>query len=89
VKFWLHISPEEQLKRFQTREREPWKQHKITLEDYRNRDKLNQYEAAANDMIARTSTAEAPFFLVEANEKHYARIKVLKTVCDRLSDALE
>ena len=88
VKFWLQISPEEQLRRFQEREREPWKQHKITAEDYRNRQKTHQYEVAAAEMIARNSTEYAPFTLVEAEDKHYARIKVLETVCERLSRAL-
>jgi AMP-polyphosphate phosphotransferase len=88
VKFWLQISPDEQLRRFQDREREPWKQHKITAEDYRNRRKTNQYEAAAAEMIARNSTDHAPFTLVEAEDKHYARVKVLETVCERLRQAL-
>jgi len=88
VKFWLQISPEEQLRRFQDREREPWKQHKITAEDYRNRQKTNQYEAAASEMIGRNSTQYAPFTLVEAEDKHYARIKVLETVCERLERTL-
>ncbi|HEX2670362.1 MAG TPA: hypothetical protein VHM25_05790, partial [Polyangiaceae bacterium] len=88
AKFWLQISPEEQLRRFQDREREPWKQHKITAEDYRNRQKTNQYEAAAAEMIARNSTDYAPFTLVEAEDKRYARVKVLETVCERLAQAL-
>jgi polyphosphate:AMP phosphotransferase len=88
VKFWLQISPEEQLRRFEAREREPWKQHKITAEDYRNRRKTHQYEAAAAEMIERNSTQVAPFTLVEAEDKHYARIKVLETVCERLDRAL-
>jgi polyphosphate kinase 2 (PPK2 family) len=87
-KFWLQISPEEQLRRFQEREREPWKQHKITAEDYRNRQKTHQYEAAAAEMIARNSTEFAPFTLVEAEDKHYARVKVLETVCEQLERAL-
>jgi polyphosphate kinase 2 (PPK2 family) len=89
IKFWLHISREEQLRRFQEREREPWKQHKISAEDYRNRAKSNLYEACASEMIARNSTPEAPFTLVEAENKHYARVKVLETVCSRLAEALD
>jgi len=89
IKFWLHISREEQLRRFQAREQEPWKQHKISPEDYRNRAKSNLYEAVASEMIARNGTLEAPFTLVEAENKHYARIKVLDTVCQRLSDELD
>ena len=88
VKFWLQISPEEQLRRFQDREREPWKQHKITAEDYRNRQKTHQYEAAAAEMIERNSTEYAPFTLVEAENKHFARIKILETVCERLEREL-
>jgi polyphosphate:AMP phosphotransferase len=84
VKFFLHVSAEEQLRRFQAREHEPWKQHKITAEDYRNRDKRNQYEAAAADMVERSSTEYAPFFLIAAEDKRYARLSVLETVCQRL-----
>jgi len=88
VKFWLQISPDEQLRRFREREREPWKQHKITAEDYRNRQKTHQYERAASEMIARNSTEYAPFTIVEAEDKHYARIKVLQAICDRLEHEL-
>ena len=88
VKYWLQISPEEQLRRFEEREREPWKQHKITAEDYRNRQKSHQYEAAAAEMIARNSTEYAPFTLVEAEDKRYARIKVLEAAVDRLESQL-
>lgn len=84
VKFWMHISEEEQARRFKERELEPWKQHKITAEDYRNRQKTNLYEAAANDMITRTSTELCPWTLVEGEDKRFARIKVLETLCDRL-----
>jgi len=88
VKFFLHISREEQLRRFQEREREPWKQHKITAEDYRNRAKSNLYELVASEMIERNSTDYAPFTLVEAEDKHYARVKVLETICRSLEEAL-
>ena len=64
IKFWLHISGSEQLTRFQARETEPWKQHKIGPEDYRNREKSPQYEAAVEDLIAQCSTRHAPFTLV-------------------------
>jgi polyphosphate:AMP phosphotransferase len=87
VKFWLQISPEEQLRRFQERRSDPAKRYKITAEDYRNREQANQYEAAAAEMISRCSPPEAPFTLVEANDKHFARVKVLQTVCDRLEEA--
>jgi AMP-polyphosphate phosphotransferase len=88
IKFWLQIGADEQLKRFQARENEPWKQHKIGPEDYRNREKTPQYEAAAEDMIEHCSTRHAPFVLVEANDKRHARVKVLETICDRLEAEL-
>jgi polyphosphate kinase 2 (PPK2 family) len=84
VKFWLAISPEEQLKRFKDRETTPYKQYKLTEEDWRNRDKWDAYVAAACDMVERTGTATAPWVLVEANDKYWARIKVMKTVRDAL-----
>jgi len=89
VKFWLHISPEEQLRRFEERKQNPAKRYKITAEDYRNREQANQYEAAAAEMIARCSPPEAPFTLVEANDKRFARVKVLRTVCERLEAACD
>jgi polyphosphate kinase 2 (PPK2 family) len=89
VKFWLHISSEEQLRRFEGRARDPWKKHKLTPDDYRNREKRNLYESAANDMVARTSTEFAPWTLVEGEDKRYARLKVLETTCDKLEGALE
>jgi AMP-polyphosphate phosphotransferase len=87
IKFWLHISADEQLRRFQARETEPWKQHKITSEDYRNRAKKNEYETAAAEMLERCSTEYAPFVLVPAEDKRYARLKVLETICERLGGA--
>jgi AMP-polyphosphate phosphotransferase len=87
-KFWLHITQEEQLRRFKEREATPHKQWKLTEEDWRNRERWNAYELAVNDMIERTSTGEAPWTLVEANDKNCARVKVLKTVCDRLERAV-
>jgi len=88
-KFWLQISPEEQLKRFKDREETPWKQFKIGPEDWRNRKKWDAYEAAACDVIEKTSTSAAPWTLVEANDKKYARIKVLRTVVERLEKELK
>lgn len=88
VKFWLSISQDEQLKRFKEREKIGFKRFKITDEDWRNREKWSEYELAVCDMIDRTSTDIAPWTLVEANDKFYARIKVLKTLCDRIEDAL-
>ena len=83
-KFWLHITPDEQLRRFKEREQTAYKRWKLTDEDWRNREKWSQYEEAVNDMVERTSTAYAPWTLVEANDKRFARIKVLRTLCDRL-----
>jgi AMP-polyphosphate phosphotransferase len=88
IKFWLHISADEQLRRFEQRRRDPTKRYKITAEDYRNREQANQYEAAAAEMLARCSTPDAPFTLVEANDKRFARVKVLQAVCDQLENGL-
>ena len=88
VKCWLHIEKAEQLRRFKEREQISFKQFKITEEDFRNRNRWNTYEQAANDMIGRTSTEFAPWTLVEANDKWFARIRVLKTLCERLDAAL-
>jgi polyphosphate:AMP phosphotransferase len=88
IKFWLHITGDEQLRRFEERGRNPAKRYKLTTEDYRNRQQANQYEAAAAEMIARCSPPNAPFTLVEANDKRFARVKVLQTICDQLEAAL-
>jgi polyphosphate:AMP phosphotransferase len=84
VKFWLHISREEQLRRFEERQRIAFKQHKITDEDWRNREKWEPYELAVHDMISRTSSAIAPWTIVAANDKRLARVQVLETVVDAL-----
>jgi len=88
VKFWLSISKDEQLRRFKEREGTGFKRFKITDEDWRNRGKWNQYEGAVCDMVERTSTGQAPWTLVEANDKNFARIKVLKTLCKRIEARL-
>ena len=88
-KFWLHITPEEQLARFNQRSEIEYKQWKLTDEDWRNRDRWGQYEAAVNDMVEQTSTHGAPWTMVEANSKTFARIKVIRTVCDALEQALK
>ncbi len=88
IKFWLQISADEQLRRFQERQDTEFKRFKITDEDWRNREKWNDYVVAACDMVDRTSTGLAPWTPVEANNKRFARIKVLKTVCERLEEAL-
>ena len=89
VKFWLQIGRDEQLKRFKEREKIDFKRFKITAEDWRNREKWDAYHAAVCDMVDRTSTGEAPWTLVEANDKNYARVKILRTVCERLEAALK
>jgi polyphosphate:AMP phosphotransferase len=86
VKCWVHITKDEQLRRFRARERASYKRWKLTDEDWRNRKKWGAYELAVNDMIERTSTMQAPWTLVEANDKNFARLKVLRTVCDRLEE---
>ena len=88
VKFWLQISREEQLRRFKEREKVAFKRFKITEEDWRNREKWDAYHDAVCDMVDQTSTARAPWTLVEANDKRHARIKVLKTICSRLESAM-
>ncbi|MEO8305059.1 MAG: polyphosphate:AMP phosphotransferase [Betaproteobacteria bacterium] len=88
VKFWLQISLEEQLRRFRAREKISFKRFKITAEDWRNRKKWNAYEKAVCDMVDRTSTEIAPWSLIEAEDKNYARVKILKTIVKRLEAAL-
>ena len=89
VKYWLAISQEEQLKRFKERQATPYKQYKITEEDWRNRAKWGAYEAGACDMIEKTSTSWAPWVLVEGNDKRWARVKVLRSACEKLEEALQ
>ncbi|MDD3884382.1 MAG: polyphosphate:AMP phosphotransferase [Gallionella sp.] len=89
VKFWLAISKEEQLKRFKEREKIGFKRFKITDEDWRNRDKWEAYEHAVCDMVDHTSTETAPWTLVEANDKNFARIKILKTLCKQIERAMK
>jgi len=88
VKFWLQVSPAEQLRRFREREKTPFKRFKITADDWRNRKKWNAYEAAVGDLVDRTSTEIAPWTLVEAEDKLFARLKILKTINKRLEAAL-
>jgi polyphosphate:AMP phosphotransferase len=87
-KFWLQVSEDEQLSRFKDREATPYKQYKITDEDWRNREKWPQYKAAVNDMVVHTSTESASWTLVEGDDKPFARIKVLKTLSEGLKQAL-
>jgi AMP-polyphosphate phosphotransferase len=89
LKFWLHIDQEEQLTRFKARENIPYKQHKITDDDWRNRNHWQDYESAINDMVVHTSTDYAPWTLIAANNKHHARLAVLEELCDKLEKALK
>lgn len=89
VKFWLQIGKAEQLKRFKQRQKVPFKRFKITAEDWRNRKRWDAYEVAVCDMVDRTSTEIAPWTLVEAEDKYFARVKVLRTIVDRLEAALK
>ena len=87
-KYWLQISKDEQYRRFKEREKTRHKQFKITEEDWRNRKKWDEYQVAAADMIERTGTSYAPWTIVESNDKLHARIKIIKTLCERLEAAL-
>ncbi len=88
-KFWLHVSPEEQLARFEARETTPYKQYKITDEDWRNRDRWDDYVEAVDQMVLRTSSEATPWNVIAANDKHWARIAVLERVTDALRAALK
>jgi polyphosphate:AMP phosphotransferase len=88
LKFWLHIEKDEQLRRFKEREKISYKQYKITDEDYRNRERWDEYEHAVNDMVERTSTEFAPWDLIEGNDKRFARIKAIRIFCERLEQKL-
>ncbi|HLA76914.1 MAG TPA: polyphosphate:AMP phosphotransferase [Vicinamibacteria bacterium] len=87
-KFWLHLGKDEQLRRFEDRRETTYKQHKITEEDWRNREKWDAYVAAVHDMVVRTSTPDAPWTLVAGNDKRAARVEILETFCRRLERAL-
>src|SRR3954449_4149559 len=88
VKFWMHLSSEEQLRRFERRRDNPLKAWKLTDEDWRNRDKRAEYEAAVEDMLVRTDTPEAPWTVVPAEDKRYARVAVVERVCEAIEDGL-
>lgn len=88
IKFWVHIDKDTQLERFELRQNNPEKQWKITEEDWRNRDKWDAYETAVNEMILKTSTEYAPWYILESVDKRYARIKALKIVIDQLEKRL-
>jgi polyphosphate kinase 2 (PPK2 family) len=88
AKFWIHISREEQLRRFEERKAIGYKAWKLTDEDWRNREKWGVYEDAVEEMVLKTSTRTAPWSLVEGNEKYWARVKVLSKLVDILSREL-
>lgn len=88
LKYWLHIDKDEQLARFKAREQIGYKQHKITDEDYRNRERWDEYAQAIADMVERTSTPNAPWYIIEGNDKRYARVRALEILCERLEKAL-
>jgi AMP-polyphosphate phosphotransferase len=88
VKMWLHISKKEQLRRFKDRSTIAHKKWKLTDDDWRNREKWDQYEEAINDMVSRTSTTAAPWHLIPSNDKRFTRVRVLKTVADSVEKAL-
>jgi polyphosphate kinase 2 (PPK2 family) len=89
LKYWVHITKDEQLDRFRAREQTPHKRWKLTEEDWRNREKWMDYEWAVNDIVEHTSTTSAPWILVEGNDKRYARVKVISTFCQRLEAMLD
>ncbi len=89
IKFWIHIDQETQLARFTERQNTPEKQWKITEEDWRNREKWPQYETAVNEMLRKTSTRNAPWHIIESNDKKYARIKTLRIIVKALEKACE
>lgn len=89
IKMWLQITKAEQMARFKKRQDDPLKHWKINEEDWRNRNKWNAYIRCAEDMFAQTSFAFAPWHVIPANYKWYARVKVLNIVCDRLEEALK
>ncbi len=88
LKFWLHVTPEEQARRFESREETPHKQWKLTEEDWRNRERWHDYELAVHEMVERCSTNIAPWTLVEGDDKRFARVRVIETVCDALEKRL-
>jgi AMP-polyphosphate phosphotransferase len=88
VKFWMHVSPEEQLRRFESRRDDPYKSWKLTDEDWRNREKRGAYEEAVEDMLTRTECPAAPWHVVAADDKRWARVDVVRTVARAMEQAL-
>ena len=88
AKFWLHISPEEQFRRFEVRDAVAYKKWKLTDEDWRNRAKRDAYEAAVQEMVEHTSSLAAPWILIEGNDKNFARVKIIRSLCERYRNRL-
>jgi AMP-polyphosphate phosphotransferase len=88
VKFWLHLSPEEQLRRFESRRDDPYRAWKLTDEDWRNREKRAAYEEAVEEMLQRTDTAVAPWHVIAADDKRWARVAVVRAVCEAIEAGL-
>lgn len=89
LKFWLHVSADEQLKRFEARQKTPYKKYKLTDEDHRNRERRPEYEQAVDEMVARTSNRSCPWHLISAENKRSARVEVLQTIRKRLQAEIE
>jgi polyphosphate kinase 2 (PPK2 family) len=88
VKYWLHITSDEQERRFEERAKSPYKSWKLTEEDWRNRKKWEVYELAVNDMVEHTSTRHAPWHLIAANDKNHARVEILRLAGDAIKDGI-
>ncbi|HET6394143.1 MAG TPA: UDP-galactose-lipid carrier transferase, partial [Blastococcus sp.] len=88
VKFWMHVSPEEQLRRFESRRDDPYRAWKLIDEDWRNREKRPAYEAAVDDMLERTDHPSGPWHVVAGDDKQWARVAVVRTVCEAIEAAL-
>jgi AMP-polyphosphate phosphotransferase len=89
VKFWMHLSPEEQLRRFESRRDDPYRSWKLTEEDWRNREQRGAYERAVEEMLEKTDHAGGPWHVVAAEDKRWARVDVVRTVCERIEQELE
>jgi polyphosphate kinase 2 (PPK2 family) len=89
VKLWLHISPEEQLRRFEARAADPLKTWKLTDEDWRNRDRRSSYEEAVEEMFEKTATPESPWHVIPAESKRYARVAVIRTVTEAIESGMK
>jgi polyphosphate kinase 2 (PPK2 family) len=88
VKFWMHVSPDEQLRRFESRRKDPYRAWKLTDEDWRNREKRADYEAAVEEMLERTDLPVAPWHVVAGDDKRFARVAVVRTVCEAMEAGL-